>query len=86
MPCRSRPAGLIRELLQAPAHRQRQLIERHYTPDCRLTHALVSPCSISLVLLGCLARATAQLKLRQHLLAFAFAATGDSDLNLCPSR
>lgn len=35
------PAGLIRDLLQAPAHRQRALIERHYTPDCRMTHALV---------------------------------------------
>lgn len=34
-------AGLIRELLQAPAAAQRALIERHYTPGCRLTHALV---------------------------------------------
>lgn len=33
--------GLIRALLQSPASKQRQLIERHYTPDCRLTHALV---------------------------------------------
>jgi hypothetical protein len=37
----SNVAGLIKELLQAPAHKQRALIEHHYTPDCRLTHALV---------------------------------------------
>lgn len=34
------PAGLIRALLQSPASKQRKLIERHYTPDCRMTHAL----------------------------------------------
>ena len=33
---------LINNLLQAPAHRQRQLIETYFTPNCRLTHALVS--------------------------------------------
>ena len=33
--------GLINALLQSPADRQRALVERHYAPDCRLTHALV---------------------------------------------
>ncbi|KAL4439448.1 hypothetical protein ABPG77_008777 [Micractinium sp. CCAP 211/92] len=33
--------GLIRALLQSPASKQRKLVERHYTPDCRMTHALV---------------------------------------------
>lgn len=33
--------GLINRLLQAPAVEQRRLIERHFTPECRLTHALV---------------------------------------------
>lgn len=32
---------LINQLLQSPADRQRQLIEAYYTPECRLTHALV---------------------------------------------
>ncbi len=34
------PAGLIRALLQSPASKQRKLVERHYTPECRMTHAL----------------------------------------------
>lgn len=33
--------GLINALLQSPASAQRRLIEKHYTPSCRLTHALV---------------------------------------------
>ncbi|KAI3424859.1 hypothetical protein D9Q98_008243 [Chlorella vulgaris] len=33
--------GLIKALLQSPAHQQRELIEHHYTPDSRMTHALV---------------------------------------------
>jgi hypothetical protein len=39
-PVRELP-GLINQLLQSPAHKQRQLIERYFTPDCTLTHALV---------------------------------------------
>ena len=33
--------GLINRLLQAPAPEQRRLLERYFTPECRLTHALV---------------------------------------------
>lgn len=33
--------GVINELLQSPPHRLRSLVERHFTPGCRLTHALV---------------------------------------------
>lgn len=39
-PARELP-GLINALLQSPAGRQRELIERYYEPDCKLTHALV---------------------------------------------
>ena len=34
--------SIINQLLQAPADRQRKLIERYFTPDCKITHALVS--------------------------------------------
>ena len=33
--------SIINQLLQAPADRQRKLIERYFTPDCKITHALV---------------------------------------------
>ena len=36
-PVREMP-GLINALLQAPAERQRELIERYYAPECKLTH------------------------------------------------